>query len=195
MHCIGLTGMIASGKSSAAQIFQELGAYLISADKISREITQNNQEVIDKIHVKFGDEVINGNGNLNRSELRNIIFSNTESKKWLEDLLHPLIRNNIKKELDLATSKIVVIEIPLLKSREQFPYLDKVVLITTSQKNQIKRLMHRDNCSQTQAKQIIKAQPSLEEYTSIADIVINNDDIIISLKSQIQQFYKNMLCT
>lgn len=193
MHCIGLTGMIASGKSSAAQIFQELGAYLISADKISREITQNNQEVIDKIHVKFGDEVINGNGNLNRSELRNIIFSNTESKKWLEDLLHPLIRNNIKKELDLATSKIVVIEIPLLKSREQFPYLDKVVLITTSQKNQIKRLMHRDNCSQTQAKQIIKAQPSLEEYTSIADIVINNDDIIISLKSQIQQFYKNTL--
>lgn len=192
MFCLGLTGMIASGKSTASQVFKDLGAFVISADTIAREITETDQAILSKIRIKFGEHIMDKNGKLKRTELRNIIFNDLQAKKWLEDLLHPLIRHEIEKKLTQATSNLVVIEIPLLHDRKLFPYLEKVLLITTNKATQIRRIMQRDNCNQLQAKQIINSQANLATYKKVADITISNNKSTDHLTKEIEKLYQEI---
>ncbi len=191
MYCIGLTGTIASGKSTVAQIFIELGATVISADKISREITSHDKTIINKISNKFGKNILDNEGHIERKKLRDIIFTNQESRIWLENLLHPLIRKEIEKKINKCSSKFCVVEIPLLKERAPFPYLDNVLLITTDLETQIQRLISRDNINRKQAMQIINAQPSIQEYKNISDTIIINNNNITDLQNKIRNLVKN----
>ena len=192
MYCIGLTGSIASGKSTAAKIFTNLGANVISADRIARDITNQDKSVISKISKKFGANSLDEKGQINRAHLRNIIFQDSNSRIWLENLLHPLIRKEIEKEIHACKNKFCVIEIPLLKSREPFPYLDHVLLITTDKKTKLRRIIERDNCNPEQALQILKAQPSHKEYADISDTIIANDGQIHELQNKICDFLKTL---
>lgn len=177
MYCIGLTGNIASGKSTAAEIFVNLGADFISADRISKEITTKNELVLTKLFKKFGPKIFDVNKNLNRKLLRNIIFNDPKSRIWLENLLHPIIRQEIERCINISKNNFCVIEIPLLKSKEHYPYLNHIIFINSDQKTKIQRLMQRDNYSYSEAKKILSIQPSIQKYENISDtIIFNNGD-------------------
>ncbi len=192
MYCIGLTGSIASGKSTVAKIFAGLGAEVISADKISRELTTSDKDIIQKISNKFGKDILDSNGQIKRSELRNIIFTDSKSRIWLEELLHPLIREKIELTLKNSNNELCIVEIPLLKSREPYAYLNHVIFITSSDEIKINRLMQRDNCTHTQALQILKSQPSTKEYESVSDTVIMNNGDKVELHEKIVNLLKQI---
>lgn len=192
MYCIGLTGSIASGKSTASKIFINFGAEVISADAISRNITDNNETVIKKISAKFGKDILDNNNRLKRENVRNIIFNDKISRIWLENLLHPLIRKEIELAINRSNNKFCVIEIPLLKSRDPFPYLNHVIFISSDLETKIQRLMQRDNCSNEQAIQILQTQPSTEEYEKISDSIIINNGDVIELKAKIHKILQEL---
>lgn len=175
VYCIGLTGDIASGKTTVATLFSQLGIEVISADKISRELTQKEKHIYKKIVAHFGTKILNSDKELNRSQLREIIFSNPKEREWLEHLLHPLIRQKIKEKVAACTTPYCIVEIPLLITKHNYPYIDRVLLITTPTKTQISRVMRRDKCSKEQAQAILSVQPTLNLRLKNADDVIIND--------------------
>ena len=178
MYCVALTGNIASGKSTALALFKSLGIMTISADQISRELTTTNTTVLNAIHHYFGNDVFDQHNLLNRRALRELIFNDPTKRHWLEELLHPLIRKEIEKQIKVAQAPYCVIEIPLLLDRSHFPYLNRVLLISCDEAIQIARVMARDHCSHHQALLILKSQPSNQARVDLADdIIINNNDI------------------
>jgi len=193
MYCIGLTGGIASGKSTVAKIFEKLGAEIISADKIARDITTTNKNIIQKIATKFGKNILDENQQIKRDNLREIIFKNNKSRLWLENLLHPLIRGEIEKTIHKNANKIYVIEIPLLKTRAPYPYLNHVIHVTTDNETKIQRLMQRDNCDLNLAKKILSAQPSMQEYEDISDTIIVNSTCINDLENKIKTIFNQII--
>jgi dephospho-CoA kinase len=193
MYCIGLTGGIASGKSTVAKIFEKLGAEIISADKIAREITTTNKNIIQKIATKFGKNILDENQQIKRNNLREIIFKNTKSRLWLENLLHPLIRAEIEKTIHKNANKIYVIEIPLLKKREHYTYLNHVIHVKSDDETKIQRLMQRDNCDLNLAKKILSAQPSMQEYEDISDTIIVNSACINDLENKIKSIFNQII--
>lgn len=114
VYCVGLTGGIASGKSLAAEVFSELGIDIVNADNISRALTLKGQDAYTQIVAHFGSKILNEHNELNRKALRAIIFSDPKERTWLEQLLHPLIRQKIKEQVELSTTPYCIVEIPLL---------------------------------------------------------------------------------
>src|SRR3990167_3028203 len=182
MYCVGLTGTIASGKSTVAKIFAELGAEIINTDDISREITKANSPVLHEITNKFGNGILDKNGNLNRKKLRSIIFNNKDDKLFLENLLHPLIRKEIQNKINHSSARYCIIEIPLLIKKESFPYLNYILLITSEKAEQLLRLKNRDASSKENSLKILNSQPSLENYLKVADEIIPNNSSIEDLR-------------
>lgn len=193
VYCVGLTGNIASGKTTVAEIFSSLGVDVVSADKISRDVTINNQLVYNNIVEHFGTDIILEDRQLNRKRLRDIIFSNPEERKWLEALLHPLIREKIIEQVTLSTTPYCVVEIPLLIDKIVYPYLNKILLINTSQENQITRVMARDHCSREQALAVISAQPKLNVRIQNADYVLTNDCGYSELKHAVENLHQTFI--
>jgi dephospho-CoA kinase len=175
IYCIALTGTIASGKSTAARFFKSKGIAVFSADDIAKRLTGKNTPVFSKIRDHFGPSVLTPNNELDRLVLRQLISLDSNQRLWLENLLHPLIREKIAEYVQLATGPYVVVEIPLLKSREHHPYLDRVLLIRAPVEHQIKRLMARDHCSEDEALKLLSIQPSYKDYLGLADDLVLND--------------------
>jgi len=187
MYCVALTGNIASGKSTALALFKSLGIMTVSADQISRELTTTNTTVLNAIRHYFGHDIFDQQNKLNRRALRELIFNDPTKRRWLEELLHPLIRKEIEKQIKAAQSPYCVIEIPLLLDRSQFPYINRVLLISCDEDTQIARVMARDHCSQHQALLIIKSQPSNRARIDLADDIIINNKGISELKILIKK--------
>ncbi|MCW8418747.1 dephospho-CoA kinase [Fluoribacter dumoffii] len=178
VYCVGLTGGIGSGKTTVAELFSRLGIEVIHADKISRELTQKDKSAYKRILEHYGNRILLDDGELDRSKLREIIFSAPKERDWLEHLLHPLIREVIKQRVAASLSPYCMIEIPLLISKEAYPYINRILLLCAPEELQISRLMQRDQCSKEQAQAILAAQPDIEKRLDSADdIVINNRDI------------------
>src|SRR3990167_878056 len=177
MYCVGLTGTIASGKTTVLGYFSDLGISTISADAIARQITNFEPAVLQAIRNYFGDGVFLPTGELNRRALRSIVFSNPKKRLWLENLLHPLIKKQIQAEIRTVKTPYCVIEIPLLFNREEFLYINRVLLITADKATILTRIMTRDKCSKDDAMAILKSQPDEESRKQIADdIIFNNQD-------------------
>jgi len=177
MYCVGLTGTIASGKTTVLGYFSDLGISTISADAIARQITNFEPAVLQAIRNYFGDGVFLPTGELNRRALRSIVFSNPKKRLWLENLLHPLIKQQIQAEIRTVKTPYCVIEIPLLFNREEFLYINRVLLITADKATILTRIMTRDKCSKDDAMAILKSQPDEESRKQIADdIIFNNQD-------------------
>ncbi|KTD17241.1 dephospho-CoA kinase [Legionella jordanis] len=193
MYCIGLTGSIASGKSTVASFFKRKGVSVISADEISREITAPDGIALAMIVRHFGESIITANGELNRTALRHIIFQNPNERLWLEHLLHPLIRRRIMEEVKRSNSPYNMIEIPLLKDRDLYPYLNRILLITADKEQQIKRVMARDQCSRQQAEAILAAQPPDHARERIADDIIINHGSKQELELKIDNLHQQYL--
>lgn len=195
MYCVGLTGNIASGKSTALQYFAALNIKTISADAIAREITQSNQHVHKAIQDHFGSHVLLPTGKLNRRELRKRITTDPKQRRWLEQLLHPLIRHQIEQDIASASGPYCVIEIPLLFKREDFPYLNQIILITADPNTQLARMVERDHCSYEEAQALLNLQPKDELRRAIADHILTNNQTTSNLKQAILTLHQHLMQT
>lgn len=179
---VGLTGGVGTGKSTVLKLFQDFGVKTLSADIIAHDLVKPGAPSLLDIQQHFGDSVIQPDGRLNRALLRQIIFDNLEEKKWLEDLLHPLIREAIEKEVKKSKAPYVMIEIPLLYDRTNYPYLNRILLIKSNKALQIQRVSTRDKTTIDEVERIISSQHSDEARENIADDIIDNTGDINTLK-------------
>ncbi len=190
VYCVGLTGNIATGKSTAAEIFASFGIDVFSADKISKDLTINDPSIYNQIVNHFGDGIKLKDGQLDRRSLRDIIFSNSDERLWLEALLHPAIRHELKKKVALSTSPYCIVEIPLLIDKKAYPYLNAIVVVNSSLENQVSRVTARDHCSKEQALAVITAQPDFNLRLKQADYVLMNDSGYSELKHAIEDLHQ-----
>ena len=196
MKIIGLTGNIACGKSTVAAIFKELGATLIDADKVARDIVGKDKPTLGKIINHFGNEVINKDGTLNREKLGRKVFNDKNQRQILNDITHPEIFkeiNNLIEKYRSEGQKIVIIEAALIVEREKLKkIIDKLIVVSTSKDIQIKRLKDRDGFSKEQAILRINSQIPIEEKIKHADYVIHNDSDISNIKNQVETIWKDL---
>jgi len=196
MKIIGLTGNIASGKSTVAAIFKELGATLIDADKIARDIVSKGKPALKKIITHFGNEILNKDGTLNREKLGSKVFNDKNQRQILNDITHPEIFkeiNNLIEKYRSEGKRIVIIEAALIIEREKLKkMIDKLIVVSTKEDSQIKRLAKRDGFSKEQALSRINSQIPTEEKIKHADYVIHNDTDISNIKNQVETIWKDL---
>lgn len=172
---IGLTGGIASGKSTVADMFAELGVPIIDTDIIAHELVQPGQPALDEIRRRFGDEVIDANGELDRTAMRKRVFSDEGARLDLEAILHPRIGAETRRQVDAAPGPYQLIVVPLLVGSPLAQFVDRVLVVDCDEELQVKRLLARDAETVEQARRILSAQASREARLAIADDVISND--------------------
>ena len=189
MKLLGLTGGIASGKSTVAAILRRLGAAIINADELSREVVQPEQDAWKEIITAFGPDILQEDKTLDRRKLRKIVFDNPEARKKLEAIIHPRVRALAERrisELAVAGNSIIVYEVPLLFEGQIHLWLRPVILVACEIETQKKRLVERDHLTEIEAKQHLDAQMSLEEKRRLADYVIENDGNLKDLEQQVR---------
>jgi len=193
--CIGLTGSIACGKSTVANLFADLGAGIIDTDAIAHQLTLANAAAIPDIRAAFGNEYIDEEGALNRRKMRHLVFSDTTAKRQLEDILHPLILQQTKMQLALMdASPYVIIVVPLLFSSPAFQQLvERTLVVDCKPEIQLTRLMARGNFSAAEAQNIIEQQTPRSERLKLADDVIDNDVDLGNLKHRVKVLHENYL--
>jgi dephospho-CoA kinase len=182
---IGLTGGIASGKSTVANLFAELGAVVIDTDLIAREVVLPGKPALDEIVLAFGDEIVDENGALKRGQLRTIIFADASARQRLEAILHPRIQQETLRQAESAGGPYQLIVVPLLVGSPLRHFVDRTLVVDCSEETQIRRLMARDAENEQQARAILDAQASREERLAIADDVVNNDESVANTRHQV----------
>jgi len=189
VYCVGLTGNIASGKSTVASYFANLGIDVISADKIARELTNKDQPAQQVIVRHFGNAALTQTGELDRRYLRELIFKNPIERRWLENYLHPLIRKEIEHKIQTIKSPYCIIEIPLLRDRKLYPYLQRILLVEAETKQQIARLEKRDQCSEKDTYAILATQPNHQILHELADDIVTNTGSLAVLETNIEKLH------
>ncbi|WP_323815325.1 dephospho-CoA kinase [Cellvibrio sp. NN19] len=187
---IGLTGGIGSGKSEASKRFAERGILIVDADIVAREAVEPNSFALKQISDHFGKDILNTSGELNRSKLRAIIFSNPSEKTWLESLLHPIINASIRQQLANASSAYAILASPLLLETKQFELVDRILVIDVDEQLQIERASQRDNNKPDQIKAIMQTQLSRQERCARADDIILNNGNIAALDEQVEKLHQ-----
>ena len=190
---IGLTGGIASGKSTVAELFADLGVAVIDTDLIAREVVQPGQPALIEIRNFLGDSVFNDDGTLNRSALRQLIFSNDAARAQLEAILHPLIQEETIQRINAASGSYVVIVVPLLADSPLREHIDRVLVVDCDEVTQIKRLLARDTETEDQARRILAAQASREQRLAIADDLIHNNSTIEAISTQVSAIHDSYI--
>lgn len=184
---IGLTGGIASGKSAASARFEELGVPVIDADVVSREVVEPGTEALAAIADRFGDEILQTDGTLDRAKLRGIVFHDPAEKTWLESLLHPLIRDRIRQHLKAAHGEYTILSSPLLLESGQDELVDRVLVIDVPEELQRQRAMARDGSDEATIQAIIDAQMSRRRRCEQASDIIVNDGSLEQLQAAVDE--------
>jgi dephospho-CoA kinase len=175
---IGLTGGIASGKSTVASMFAELGVPIIDTDIIAREVVEAGKPALRQIEERFGNEVIDADGNLDRAAMRRKIFSDEEAKRDLEAILHPRIGSETRRQADAAGGPYQLIVVPLLTGSELRQFVDRVLVVDCDENTQLERLLVRDAETIEQARRILAIQSTREERLAVAnDVIVNNGSL------------------
>jgi dephospho-CoA kinase len=187
---IGVTGGIGSGKSTAAQLFAELGAAVVDTDTIAAQLTQAGAPAIAHIVSTFGMDYLTAEGALDRAKMRERVFTDAAAKRALEGILHPLIRARVADEVAAAQAPYVLVLIPLLTETGGYPELiDRVLVVDVSESIQIERTMARSGLSEAAVRAILNAQASREERLAGADDVIDNNGDLAHLRAQVQALH------
>lgn len=184
---VGLTGGIASGKTTVSNAFAKLGVSIIDADVIARQLVAPGLAAYQQIKEQFSAEVISADGQINRAWLREKIFSDAEAKRALEAILHPKIRAQMLQEITQLDAAYCIVSIPLLVESQMLDLLDRVLVIDVAESEQIARLTQRDQITTKQAQQILANQCSRAERLAIADDVIDNSGSMTDLLSKVTQ--------
>ena len=191
---VGLTGGIGSGKSTVAKALQNKGVKLIDADQIAREVVAPGQPALISITGIFGHSILLEDGSLNRSELKQKIFSDPIAKQQLEGILHPSIRQRILQRIEEATdTPYVLADIPLLVENNYADYFDRVIVVDCTEAQQITRVASRDELNETQIKRIMKSQASRQDRLAAATDVIDNTGDLNSLITQVEKLHETLL--
>lgn len=187
---VGLTGGIASGKSTICELFSQHNIPIIDADIIAQELVKPNQTALKEVIQLFGNDILLNNGELDRKQLRQRIFSNSVDKQQLEALLHPRIRQQLIQQSNQVNAPYCILAIPLLIEANMFDIVDLVLVIDSEQEQQVKRVCRRDNISSADAQAIISSQATREQRLSIADDIISNNHSLESLTLLVDELHK-----
>lgn len=190
---LGLTGGIGSGKSAISAMFEGLGIQVVDADIVAREVVEPGSVGLAKITEHFGDEILTTDGSLDRAKLRAIIFADESQKQWLNNLLHPLIRESMLAQLQQATSQYVILVAPLLFENGLDQFCDHTLLIDVPVEVQITRTTARDNISVELAKQIIASQMPRADKQQKATDTLDNNRLLSEVKIDVQKLHEKYL--
>ena len=190
---IGLTGGIGSGKSTVSNYFSNLGTCVIDADIIARQLVTLDQPAYQAMVNHFGTAIQNPDKTINRMALREIIFSDPHEKKWLENLLHPLIRETMQVQINNCKQDYCVCVIPLLAESKDIYFIDRVLLIESPVNTQRQRAALRDQASSESIQKIIDSQATVEKRREIADDILQNDSTLESLKEKVLALHQQYL--
>ncbi|MEF1328971.1 dephospho-CoA kinase [Vibrio sp. M260121] len=191
---IGLTGGIASGKTTVANLFkQQFKIDIVDADIVAREVVEPGTPGLNAIIEHFGADIVRDDQTLDRAKLREKIFSNPEEKAWLNGLLHPMIREKMIEDLEQVTSDYALLVVPLLVENKLDSLCDRVLVVDVDPQTQISRTVKRDNVSEEQAKAILASQASREQRLALADDVVKNNPDDPDLLLQITDLHEKYL--
>jgi dephospho-CoA kinase len=187
---VGLTGGIACGKSTVANLFAALGASIVDTDLLAREVVAPGSALLAQIAAHFGLEVLQKDGSLDRAALRARVFANPAERQWLERLTHPAIRELTDLRCETATGRYVIVAIPLLVETGGVQRFDRVLVVDCEPELQLARLQARDGITRAQAERMLDAQVTREQRLAVADDVIRNDAGIGALRDQVEKLHR-----
>lgn len=190
---VGLTGGIGSGKSTVSAQLEKLGAHIVDADVVAREVVELGSSNLERITDHFGQSILLNSGSLDRGKLREIIFQNADEKTWLENLLHPAIRSEIKQQLNNHSESYSVLSSPLLIETNQQALVDLVVIVDLPEALQIERASARDSTEPEQIRAIMASQASREERLASADKIVDNSGSIESTLEQTNALHNELI--
>jgi len=193
MLTIGLTGGLASGKTTVAKLFAKKNITIIDTDVIAKQLVEPSMPAYDKIIAHFGQQILLNNKHIDRRKLREIIFANATDKNWLEHLLHPLIREQVFQQIKTATSPYCIVIIPLLIENYPSPFIHRILVVDCPEQIQIQRAVQRDNITEALAKNILSQQASQTERLKYADDVIENHTGLDSINEQVDALHLKYL--
>ncbi|BDX05610.1 dephospho-CoA kinase [Planctobacterium marinum] len=187
---VGLTGGIGSGKTTVSDLFKEhYGIEVVDADVIAREVVQPGSKALAAIRDKFGASILSQEGTLDRAQLRTRVFADPALKTWLNELLHPLIREQMQIQCQQAKSDYVLLSIPLLVENQLQHLTDRILVVDCPEAIQLQRATSRDGVGEAQIKSIMQSQASREQRLAIADDVIVNDTDKPHLLTKVQTLH------
>ena len=199
MRVIGLTGGIASGKSTVARMFAELGAVVLYADAVAREVLAPGSPVLDEVRAAFGPDVLAPDGSLNRAALGDIVFSDPEARRRLDAITHPPIRARIRQRLAEWRSAlpaerpgIVILEHPLLIETSQTDLVEGIILVAAQQSTQVARLTNVKRLTEQQAWARVRSQATVAEKQPFADWVIDGDAPLEEVRRRVSQIWSEL---
>ena len=192
--CVGLTGGIGSGKSSAARIFDELGAGVVDTDEISHDLTRSGGAALAAIRSAFGEEYVAADGGLARASMRQRVFSDAAARRKLEAILHPLIREEVRTRVAAANRPYVVIVVPLLLETGTYrDLIQRILVIDCSKEAQVARTMERSGLAEAEVRAIMAAQAPRAVRLAAADDVLLNDGDLAALRRAADTLHQRYL--
>ncbi len=193
---VGLTGGIGSGKSTVSRMFRDLGCLIIDADLLAREVVEPGQPAYDTIVAEFGREILEPDGQIDRKKLGILVFNDPEKRKRLEELTHPEIRARQAGILEALAADgfdgIVIFDAALLVETGRAKNMDRLVVVTTDEATQTKRLVLRDNISSEEAARRIRSQMPLSEKVKLAHYVIDNSGSPDATLRQVKEVHRKL---
>jgi len=194
---VGLTGSIATGKSTVANMLKELGAYIIDSDEIAHDALKKTEKPYKQILDAFGSSILDNQGNIDRKKLGSIVLNNKQKLALLESIIHPYVqqkRKEIEESILQQNQKAIIIyDVPLLFEKHLESNFDKIIVVYVPKDVQIKRLMKRQNITYDEALNLINLQICIEEKKKKADFVIDNSYSLESTKKQVQEVFKKVI--
>jgi dephospho-CoA kinase len=194
---VGLTGGIASGKSTVSKIFASFGAKVLDADEVAREVLLPGQPAWTRLRQVFGEEFFHPNGTVKRKQLRKLVFANPEKRSQLNEIVHPEVMKEINRRSEILSSSaqngVLLVDVPLLLEVGVANRFDKVVVVYVSESVQINRLQQRDGISEEEAKQALKVQMALSKKVEQADYLIDNSGTLEETLAQVEKVWDELL--
>jgi dephospho-CoA kinase len=194
---VGLTGGIASGKSTVSKIFASFGAKVLDADEVAREILLPGQPAWTRVRQAFGQEFFHGDGKVKRKQLRKVVFADPEKRSQLNAIVHPEVMKEINRRAEILSSSIqtevLLVDVPLLLEVGLAKRFDKIVVVYVGENVQINRLLQRDGISEEEAKQALKVQMALSKKVEQADYVIDNSGTLEETRGQVERVWRELL--
>lgn len=191
---VALSGGVAAGKSAVARRFEALGIRVYDADVAAREVVAPREPALAEIEFVFGAEVLNADGSLDRRAMRERVFADRVARKKLEGIIHPRVRAWLRRRVGMDRGPYCILAIPLLvENREEYAWVDRVLLVDAPETLQIERLMQRDGVTRDAALRTLDAQSSREQRLAIADDVIVNDGEEAALDAQVAVLHARYL--
>lgn len=193
---VGLTGSIATGKSSVANMLKELGAYIIDADEIAHDALKKTEKPYKQILNVFGSNILDEQGNIDRKKLGSIVLNDKQKLAVLESIIHPYVQQK-RKEIEESIlqhdrNAVIIYDVPLLFEKHLENSFDKIIVVYVPKDIQIKRLMKRQNISYDEALNLINLQICIEEKKKKADFVIDNSYSLENTKKQVLEVFKKL---